>query len=203
LRRIEWSGRGGSKADTFRNAFLKNFGSGTTPSAPLRNLKFLAGAATPPDSGGDTRTNKLTILEGEEVRRATQFLQTATLILVAGLILAGCHGGSGEVRYVNKSNPSESLTFNRAKSVKTKLIYTFHGVSTGVYTLKTEKGTNSGSFSGDGERIKLWQDGSKADTVKINSDGSFDFANSTWTPVPEVSQKTLKALASSKEGAAQ
>ena len=127
----------------------------------------------------------------------------ATLMVLAGLILAGCNGGSGEVRYVNKSNPSESLTFNRAKNVKTKLIYTFHGVSNGTYTLKTAKGTSSGSFSGDGERIKFRPETGQAETVKLNSDGSFDFDNVTWKPTPLVIEKGLKEVASSKTAAGQ
>jgi len=137
------------------------------------------------------------------VRRATQLLQTATLILVSGLILAGCHAGSGEVRYVNKTNSTEVLTFNRAKNVKTKLIYTFHGVSNGTYTLKTATGTSSGEFSGDGERIKFRPATGEGQTVKINADGSFDFANVTWKPTPQVIEKSLKAIASSKQGAGQ
>jgi len=46
----------------FRRAFLKRFGSGTTPSAPLRMLRNISlVAATPPNLGGDTRTEKLSL----------------------------------------------------------------------------------------------------------------------------------------------
>lgn len=137
------------------------------------------------------------------MRQVTRFLPTAILTILASLLMAGCHGDSGEVRYVNKSDSAESITFNRARTVKTKLIYTFHGTSSGTYTLKTAKGTTSGAFSGDGERIKFRPEAGGSETVKLNSDGSFDFAHVSWVPAPQVMEKGLKAIASSKEGAAQ
>jgi hypothetical protein len=48
--------RGRSEAVMFRNAFLKRFGKGTTPSAPPRMLRDISlVAATPPNLGGDPR----------------------------------------------------------------------------------------------------------------------------------------------------
>ena len=125
-------------------------------------------------------------------------------VLLVGLVLTGCNSGSGEVRYVNRANPSESLTLNRARNVKTKLIFTFHGVSNGSYTLKTEKGTSSGTFSSDGGAIKFRPQEGESQSVKINKDGSFDFAQGTWQAAPVVMEKSLKAVAStSTEGKAQ
>src|SRR4051812_32680504 len=99
--------------------------------------------------------------------KTLRLLQTAILILLAGLILTGCNTGSGELRYVSKTNPSESLTLNRSRNVKTKLIYTFHGVATGSYTLKTDKGTLSGTYSSDSNGIKFRPQDGKAETSKI------------------------------------
>jgi hypothetical protein len=43
------------KPKRFKDAFLKRFGSGTTPSAPLMMLRDISlVAATPPNLGGDT-----------------------------------------------------------------------------------------------------------------------------------------------------
>ena len=126
------------------------------------------------------------------------------LALLAGLVLTGCYSGSGEVRYVNRANSSETLTLNRARNVKTKVIYTFHGVSNGSYTLKTEKGTTRGTFSSDGDGIKFRPQDGEAQSVKINKDGSFDFAQGTWQVAPLVMEKSLKAVAStSNAGKAQ
>ncbi len=136
------------------------------------------------------------------MKRTTNLLQAAMLILVAGLFLAGC-GSPGEVRYINRANSTEVLTLNRARTVKTKLISTFHGVSNGTYTLKTEKGTFTGTYSSDSKGIKFRLEEGKSVTSKIKDDGSFDFADGTWQQAPVVMEKSLKALASSTGGAAQ
>jgi hypothetical protein len=116
------------------------------------------------------------------------------LIVLAGLILTGC-GGPGEVRYVNRTNPSETLTLNRSRTVKTKLISAVHGISTGAYTLKTAQGTSSGTFSTDNNGIKFRPQEGTPETVKFKDDGSFDYAQGTWEVA--VMKKELKSIASS------
>jgi len=130
------------------------------------------------------------------MRRTTQSLRATILVLLAGFLLAGC-GGPGEVRYVNRSNSAETLTLNRDRNVKTKLISTFHGVSMGSYRLKTENGTISGKFTSDHDGIRFKSEDGKTETVKPRDDGSFDFAKGTWAPAHPVKEKSLKAIATS------
>jgi hypothetical protein len=138
------------------------------------------------------------------MRKAIRCLSLTALIVLAGLTVTGCFAGPGETQYVNRTNSTEVLTLNRSRTVKTKLISTFHGTSTGTYTLKTEKGTLSGSFSSDRDGIKFRPQEGEPETVKIKSDGSFEYVHTTWQPVPVRMEKSLKAVASSsKPGAAQ
>lgn len=130
------------------------------------------------------------------MRRTTQSLRATILILLAGFLLAGC-GGPGEVRYVNRSNSTETLTLNRDRTVKTKLISTFHGVSIGSYAMKAANETTSGGFTRDSEGIKFRTEQGKAETVKFKADGSFEYANVTWEPAHVLKEKSLKAIATS------
>jgi hypothetical protein len=133
-------------------------------------------------------------LEGlEEMRRAMKLLQTTILILAAGLFLAGC-GSPGEVRYVSRTGSAETLTLNRARTVKTKLMSTFHGVTIGSFTLKRDGATTSGTFVRDNDGIRFKSEDGRTQTVKPREDGSFDFAESTWAPVAVVKEKSLKAV---------
>jgi hypothetical protein len=106
-------------------------------------------------------------------------------------MLAGC-GGPGEVRYVNRTNPNETLTLNRHRNVKTKLIATVHGVSIGSYTLKTANEKTLGTFTRDSDGIKFKSQHGKAETVKFRSDGSFEYEQGTWEPTSVLKEK--KAL---------
>lgn len=133
------------------------------------------------------------------MKRATHFLQSSFLILVAGLLLMSCNHGSGETRYVNKTNPAETLTLNGTTDVKEQLIYTFHGVSQGTYTLTTDKGTATGKFSSDSSGVKFRPENGKAETVKPRADGSFDYAQATWQLASSKKEMSLKSLASSSK----
>jgi len=135
------------------------------------------------------------------MRRATQFLPVAILIVIAGVVLGGCVNGIAEVRYVNRTNAKEVLTLKHSMTMKTQIIHTFHGISNGSYTLKTEAGATSGTFASDGGGFKFRSEDGKAETVKIKPDGSFDYAHGTWALATDTG-KELKAVAS-KEGAAQ
>ena len=113
------------------------------------------------------------------MRRVKQLLPAVILVVFATLSLSGCHGSS-EAQYVNQKNPKETLTMKQATNVKTQIIRTFHGISNGSYTLKTETGTSSGTFAGDGASFKFRPEDGEAESVKIKSDGSFDYADRTW-----------------------
>ena len=123
------------------------------------------------------------------MRRVTQFLPAAILIVLT-LSLSGCHGGSAEVRYANRKNPKEVLTLKTSMTVKTQLIHTFHGMSNGTYSLKTESGTTSGTFAENRGAYKFRSEDGKSETAKINDDGSFDYGQGTW----ELQDKNTKLV---------
>jgi hypothetical protein len=131
------------------------------------------------------------------MRRVTR--SSAILLLVSGFILTGCNSTPGEVRFVSRTNGTETLTLNRDRKVMTKLISAVHDVSIGSYTLKTTQGTTSGSFTSDGKGIKFKPDEGKAETVKFNSDGSFEFAQVTWAPRTDTDGKLLRVVTMPKE----
>jgi len=129
----------------------------------------------------------------------TRFLHVATVTLLAGLVLTGCQTSPGEVRFVNRTDSTKTLTLSRDRKVMTKLISAVHDVSIGSYTLKTAEGTISGRFTSDGKGIKFTPEGGKSETVKFNSDGSFDFAQVSWTPRTDSDGKVLRVVTMSKD----
>jgi hypothetical protein len=137
------------------------------------------------------------------MRMATRSLQMAILSLVAGIVLTGCHSSPGEVRFVNRADPTQTLTLNRDRKVMTKLISAVHDVSIGSYTLKTAQGTTTGGFTSDGKGIKFKPDEGKPETVKFNPDGSFDFAQVLWAPRTETDGKLLRVVTLPQELKAQ
>ena len=127
------------------------------------------------------------------MRTTTAIFRLAVLGTLAVGILSGCIKAPGEVRYVNKANSKETLTMKHTGGLKNVVIGGVHHVSSGDYTLTTEKGTTSGGFTVASTEFTFRPANGEKQTVKANSDGSFEFSHINWEPVSDA--KVEKELA--------
>jgi hypothetical protein len=127
---------------------------------------------------------------------------TAVLFLTAAL--SGCHVNAVRNQtFLNKTDSSQVLTLEAKPSFYTRIIGRLHGVQmTGVYTLKTEKGTKSGQYTyvfddatHEGQYIFHPEQGKRWE-AKINPRGSFTDADGTvWMPqAVQVEARMLKKI---------
>ena len=138
------------------------------------------------------------------MRNTAFLLRTAGLLILTSVFLTGCHNGVTEKQYVSSANDHDRLTLTSVVTNKSRLIATFHGVTMGSFTIENDEGVlASGTFREDENGLRFETDDERL-SVKVNSDGSFDYAKRTWREATGLLKrnKELKARADGVRSAA-
>ena len=117
--------------------------------------------------------------------------KTLGAVCALTVLLSGCRRMEVTTEtFVNKADSTQVLKLESQPSLKLAVIGRFHNVeSAGVYTLKTDKGTKSGTYTyafddkkQEGQYI-FHPEGGERWTGKLNPGGSFTDTNgSQWNP---------------------
>jgi hypothetical protein len=123
-------------------------------------------------------------------------------------VLGACHGGTTVLQFANTADAEEWLTLRLTitSTTKTRLVSMFHGISTGTYVVRNERGVVAqGTFNRDDKGFDFKASDGTSMYSKVNSDGTFEYLSRTWTPTVNLllhgSSRELKSVKDLKRAA--